>query len=320
VTRAVSKQVLNPRPVDLNEIVRGVERLLRRVIGEDVELSTSLAAVAPVVLADAGQIEQVLMNLATNARDAMPAGGILSIATERVEVDDAYVSAHGGGRPGAYARLSVSDTGMGMDPETRRKAFEPFFTTKAHGKGTGLGLSIVHGIVNQHGGSIDVYSEPGKGTSFKILLPLVSAAVEAPPVRAPAALAGGTETVLVAEDDAIVRGMIGTTLRGRGYRVLEAVDGADALEQWAEHRAEIDLLVLDVVMPKKSGREVYDAVVAASPGTPTLFLSGYTADIIHKKGIFDEGLQFLPKPLGPNDLLTRVREILDAARPCARAR
>jgi PAS domain S-box-containing protein len=309
------KQVINPKPVDLNVVVRGIEGLLRRVIGEDVELSTELAPAPLVVMADTGQLEQVLMNLATNARDAMPGGGILSIATRAFELDDRYVAAHGWGTPGPHAVLSVSDTGMGMSAATRRKVFEPFFTTKEKGKGTGLGLSIVYGIVKQHGGAVDVYSEPGKGTSFKILLPEIAASpVAAPARRGTAPVATGTETILVAEDDAIVRTMIATVLRGAGYRVIEAVDGDDALQKWAGQAAPIDLLVLDVVMPKRSGREVYDEVVAARPGMPTLFLSGYTADIIHKKGIFDEGLQFLAKPLGPSELLTRVREILDAAR------
>jgi PAS domain S-box-containing protein len=309
------KQVLNPRPVDLNEVVRGIEQLLRRVIGEDVELSTELAGEPLVTLADTGQLEQVLMNLATNARDAMPHGGTLSIATRPFDLDERYAAAHGWGTPGPHAVLSVSDTGVGMDEATRQKAFEPFFTTKEKGKGTGLGLSIVYGIVKQHGGAVDVYSEPGKGTSFKILLPRTAgptagarpAHVEAPP-------ATGTETILLAEDDAIVRGLIATVLRGSGYHVIEAVDGADALAQWTAHGAGIDLLLLDVVMPKRSGREVYDAVATARPGTPALFLSGYTADIIHKKGLFDEGLQFLAKPLAPSELLTRVRTILDAAK------
>jgi nitrogen-specific signal transduction histidine kinase/ActR/RegA family two-component response regulator len=309
------KQVLNPKPVDLNDVVRGIQQLLRRVIGEDVELSTELAAEPLVALADTGQLEQVLMNLATNARDAMPRGGFLSIATRPFDLDERYVAAHGWGTPGRYVVLSVSDTGLGMDEPTRQKAFEPFFTTKEKGKGTGLGLSIVYGIVKQHGGAIDVYSEPGKGTSFKILLPRVAApAATASAGRVDAPPAHGTETILLAEDDAIVRTMIATVLRGSGYRVLEAVDGADALEQWAAQPSAIDMLVLDVVMPKRSGREVHDAVIAARPGTPALFLSGYTADIIHKKGIFDEGLEFLAKPLAPSELLTRIRGILDAAK------
>ena len=309
------KQVINAKPVDLGDVVRGIEPLLRRVIGEDVELSTALAPEPLVVMADTGQLEQVLMNLATNARDAMPGGGVLSIATRPLELDEGYVAAHGSGTPGPHAVVSVSDTGIGMDEATRKKVFEPFFTTKEKGKGTGLGLSIVYGIVKQHGGAVDVYSEPGKGTSFKIVLPRVAGpAVASRAGRVAARAAAGSETILLAEDDAIVRTMIATVLRGSGYRVVEAVDGADALDKWAAHGPAIDLLVLDVVMPKRCGREVYDAVSAARPGMPTLFLSGYTADIIHKKGIFDEGLQFLAKPLGPSELLTRVRGILDAAR------
>jgi PAS domain S-box-containing protein len=305
------RQVIHSKPIDLNEVVRSVEKLLRRVIGEDVEVSTALAEHPVVVMGDAGQLEQVLMNLATNARDAMPEGGVLSIATEIVEVDEGYVEAHGGGRAGRHARLSVSDDGVGMDEATRRKAFEPFFTSKAPGKGTGLGLAIVYGIVKQHGGSVDLYSEPGQGTTVKILLPVVDRPVEPARPEVVERPAGGTETILLAEDDPIVRKMLCGVLRGQGYRIIEAFDGQDALERFAAHRGELAMLILDVVMPRKSGREVYDAVKAQRPDVRVLFLSGYTADIIHKKGIFDEGLQFVSKPVSPLALLRRVRGILD---------
>jgi nitrogen-specific signal transduction histidine kinase/CheY-like chemotaxis protein len=303
------KQALDPKPVELNDIVNRVEKLLRRLIGADVELITTLAEKPLRLFADEGQLEQVFMNLATNARDAMPEGGSLIITTE--EKREEYYSFHGLIKPGNYALIKVSDTGCGMDEQTRAKIFEPFFTTKELGRGTGLGLAIVYGIVKQHNGFINVYSEPGRGTSFIIHLPLISeliapadAEVEPPP-------RGGTETILFTEDDAIVRTMTGSFLRDFGYCVIAAVDGEDALEKFAEHEQEIDLLILDVMMPKKNGGEVYKAVKALRPDIDVLFVSGYAADIIRQKGILEEDIQFISKPVSPADLLRKIREILD---------
>jgi PAS domain S-box-containing protein len=305
------KQVIRPRPVDLNTIVKSVGKLLQRLIGEDIELTTVYDEHNLIAMADPGQIEQVLMNLATNARDAMPGGGALTITTEEIHLNEDFINAHAFGKPGLYAQISVSDTGSGMDEQTREKIFEPFFTTKALGKGTGLGLAIVYGIVKQHEGSITVYSEPGKGTTFKVYLPLIAA----PEIETRGAVAprpqGGTETILLAEDDTVVRDLTKTILAEFGYRVIEAVDGEDAIEKYARRGKEIDLLIVDVVMPKKSGREVYDAVKSTRPDANVLFISGYTADIIHKKGIFEEGIEFISKPVSPFDLLRKIRTILD---------
>lgn len=305
------RQVINPKPVDVNDIVKRVEALLRRLIGEDVELAMQPAERGLIVMADAGQIEQVLMNLATNARDAMPDGGMLTIATQELDLQEDFISAHGFGRPGKYVLISVSDTGAGMDERTREKIFEPFFTTKEVGKGTGLGLSIVYGIVKQHDGVINVYSEQGKGTTFKIYLPLIAEAAERPFAETTAPPRKGTETILLAEDDRDVRNLTGTILRDFGYRVIEAVDGQDAVDKFAEHAKEIDLLLLDVIMPRKSGKDVYEAVKAVRPDAKVLFISGYAADIIRRKGVFEEGVHFVSKPVSPFELLRKLREILD---------
>ncbi|TNF28382.1 MAG: PAS domain S-box protein [Deltaproteobacteria bacterium] len=308
------KQVINPKPVDLRDIVRNVEKLLRRVIGEDIDLTTTLRGGDMMVMADSGQVEQVLMNLATNARDAMPEGGSLSIGVRAATFasdDDVPIADM---PPGRYAELTVTDSGGGMSETTRAKAFEPFFTTKDVGRGTGLGLAIVFGIVKQHGGYIDVQSELGEGTTFKVFFPVIDVVAEEaraevlpPPPR-------GRETVLLAEDDAKVRTLLRTLLARYGYRVIDAADGAEALSAFTDHANAVDVLILDVVLPKLSGRDVYDAIKAQRPDIPALFISGYTADIIHKKGILDEGLHFVAKPLDPFALLRRLRLILDAPR------
>jgi len=252
------KQVISPKPVDINKVIKKVEALLIRVIGEDIELRTILAHRDLVVMADAGQIEQVLMNLAANARSAMPDGGILSIGTEALELDDAFTKAHGYGIPGLYALVSVTDTGHGMDEKTKERIFEPFFTTREVGKGTGLGLAMVYGIIKQHEGYITTYSELGRGTTFKIYLPLIQAEAElTEPVRPAAAGSGppkGRETVLLAEDDSEVRKITRNILEGSGYRVIEAVDGEDAINKFLLNKDEIQLLIFDVIMPKKSGK------------------------------------------------------------------
>jgi two-component system, NtrC family, sensor kinase len=306
------KQTISLKSIDLNEIIRKVDHFLHRIIGEDIELKSSIAGTELTVMADSGQIEQVLMNLATNARDAMPQGGLLAINSEATRFSDADVKFGEIERAGMYARISVSDTGHGMDKATLEKIFEPFFTTKEVGKGTGLGLAIVYGIIKQHGGTIRVYSEPGQGTTFKIYLPLLQSATEKledvllPPPR------GGNETILFVEDNATVRESIKVILEEAGYNVIEAADGEDALAEFNRHRDKIMLLLSDVIMPKMNGKEVYDAIRGIRQDIKALFISGYTADIITSKGLLDEGLHLMYKPPDPDALKRKIREILDS--------
>lgn len=309
------KQVISPKPVDLNKVIKKVEALLMRVIGEDIELRTVLTHRDLTVMADVGQIEQVLMNLAANARSAMPDGGILSIGTEALELDDEFTKAHGYGISGPYALVSVTDTGHGMDEKTKERIFEPFFTTREVGKGTGLGLAMVYGIIKQHEGYINTYSELGKGTTFKIYLPLIQVKAEVTePVKPALARSGppkGSETILLAEDDSEVRKITRNILEGSGYKVIEAVDGEEAINKFMLNKDEIQLLIFDVIMPRKSGKEAYEEVKKIAPGVKALFTSGYTADIIHRKGVLEEGLNFIPKPVAPDNLLKKMREVLD---------
>jgi two-component system cell cycle sensor histidine kinase/response regulator CckA len=305
------KQVLNIKPTELNSVVRNVEKLLLRLIGEDVDLSTQLAGEDLIVMADAGQIEQVLMNLATNARDAMPEGGALTISTAVIELGADFAGTLGYGKPGEHALISVSDTGCGMDAQTREKLFEPFFTTKKPGKGTGLGLAIVYGIIKQHYGNITVYSEPGKGSTFKIYLPLIAPQTEDVHAEAEPLPRGGTETILLAEDDRTVREMITSVLTHSGYRVINAADGQEAIGRFTEHADDIDLVVLDVIMPKKDGRDVYDAITPIKPDVVVLFISGYAADILQRKGIYGDGIEFVSKPVSPREILRKIRYLLD---------
>ena len=306
------KQPINLQSVDLNAVVRRVEKLITRLIGEDIDIKIVLNDAVLTIRVDLGQIEQVLMNLATNARDAMPQGGILAIETGIMELDHEYVRAHGYGKVGRYALLSVTDTGVGMDKKTQHRIFEPFFTTKEVGKGTGLGLAIVYGIVKQHNGYINVYSEPGKGTTFKLYLPLIAAEIEAASPLQDKMPEGGRATILVAEDDDSVRNLTRSVLEGFGYTVITAVDGEDALAKFSEHQERIDLLLLDVIMPKRNGRMAFDEIQKIRPGTKVLFTSGYSAEVIHDKGVTDS-LNFISKPVSPRDLLRKVKEILDAA-------
>ena len=305
------KQIINPRPVNINQIVGRVGKLLTRLIGEDVRLDIRLGQEDLVVIADSGQIEQVLMNLATNARDSMPDGGTLHIETNRIELDDRFIAAHNYGKPGAYAVIAMTDSGSGMDAKTAERIFEPFFTTKEMGRGTGLGLSMVYGIVKQHEGYVNVYTEPGKGSTFKCYLPLASARVSDQSMQRPGPLKGGSETILLAEDDDALRRLARTVLEEFGYRIIEAVDGEDAIEKFKQHHKSIQLLLLDVIMPKKNGREVYEEAKKLVPGIRTLFVSGYTADIVHKRGILDEGQAFIAKPVSPSELLKKIREVLE---------
>jgi PAS domain S-box-containing protein len=305
------KQIMSPKETDLNELIRGMEMLLKSLIGEDVEFRTCFADMHLMAMVDRGQIEQVLLNLCANARDAMPHGGLLAIGTDVLELDEKGIRTYDLDQSGRYALIAVTDTGHGMEETTRVRIFEPFYTTKEIGKGTGLGLSIVYGIIRQHGGNINVYSEPGKGTTFKIFLPLILSQMETARKERGVTPRGGSEAILVAEDDDAVRTLTSHILREAGYSVIEAVDGDDAINKFMGSRDSINLAMLDVVMPKKSGKEVSDAIRKIKSGIRVLLTSGYTADIINTKGITEEGLDFISKPITPNNLLKKVREILD---------
>jgi two-component system cell cycle sensor histidine kinase/response regulator CckA len=309
------QQILAPQVLVPNAVVADAERMLRRLIGEDVRLTATLAPDLGAVRADPGQLEQVVMNLAVNSRDAMPTGGRLTIETRNVELDEAYARTHPDARPGGYVLLSVSDTGTGMRPEVMARVFEPFFTTKEKGKGTGLGLATVLGIVRQSGGHVAVYSEVGIGTTVKIYLPRVEAAAGGGShVRSGLrALPRGRETILLVEDDDAVRQLARHVLTLLGYTVLDAAGGADALRVVDGHAGAIDLLVTDVVMPGMSGRQVADRLAGIRPETGVLFVSGYTDDAVVRHGILEERVHFLPKPYSPSALAAKVRDILDAS-------
>jgi two-component system, cell cycle sensor histidine kinase and response regulator CckA len=307
------KQAINPRAVEANGIVRSAEQLILTFIGEDIELTTDLSDKPLTVLADAAQIEQVLINLVSNARDAMPEGGLLTIVTRPVEIEDEFIRVHGYGKAGAYALITVADTGVGMDTETRERIFEPFFTTKETGKGTGLGLSIVYGIIKQHSGYINVYSEPGKGSSFNVYLPLIrdrSEAEETKPPQEPAE--GGRETILLAEDDTALRQLTKFVLEKYGYTVIEAIDGEDAVEKFMKNKDRIDLLLFDVVMPKKNGEEAFEEIRKVKADIRVIFSSGYPGDIVCKKVKIGENMELISKPVLPTVLMKKIREILAA--------
>jgi two-component system cell cycle sensor histidine kinase/response regulator CckA len=307
------RQILQLRVVDLNALVTNLDKMLQRVLSEDIELKAALSPNLGGVKADQCQIEQVLMNLAVNARDAMPDGGKLTIETANVELDDAYARERISVKPGPYVLLAVSDTGCGMDAETQKRIFEPFFTTKEPGKGTGLGLSTVYGIVKQSGGYVWVYSEPSQGTTFKIYLPRVDERVETvEPVRLPVEMLRGTETVLLVEDDAGVRALARGVLKSGGYTLLEASNGVEALRVAEQHDDTIHLLVSDVVMSGMSGRQLGVHLVAMHPTVKTLYMSGYADSTIVHDSILEPGLAFLQKPFMPDALLRKVREVLDA--------
>jgi signal transduction histidine kinase/ActR/RegA family two-component response regulator len=306
------QQLLTPKIVDLNALVDNVGRMLGRLVGEQIELAFVPGANLGLVKVDPGQLEQVVVNLVVNARDAMPNGGKLTIATSNVELDETYAAEHLAVVPGPYVMLSVSDTGIGMDRKTQDRLFEPFFTTKAPGQGSGLGLSTVFGIVKQSHGSVWVYSEPGHGTTFKIYLPRtdrdsVRPVQTAPPQR-------GTETILLVEDEAQVRAIVKRTLERGGYAVLSASGPEEALRLCETSLLQIDLLLTDVVMPQMNGRELAERVRVLRPAIKTLFMSGYTDDAILRHGVLDEGVPFLQKPVTPSNLTRKVRETLDARR------
>jgi PAS domain S-box-containing protein len=307
------KQVLQPKIFDLNDLVSNMDKMLRRMIGEDIQLVTLLSEDLGRVKVDPGQIEQVIFNLAINARDAMPKGGKLTIETSNVLLDENYARLHVGVTPGHYVMLSISDTGIGMTPEIKERIFEPFFTTKEKGKGTGLGLSTVYGIVKQSGGNIWVYSEPGQGTTFKIYLPTIEEITDVLEAKVvPTKSLQGSETILLAEDEEAVKKFASMTLQSYGYKVLEAANGEEALRVVQEQPPGfIRLMLTDVVMPGMSGRELANSLQLLQPEMKVLYMSGYTDNAIVHHGVLDPGMAYIQKPFTPDGLASKVREILD---------
>ncbi|HEY1338500.1 MAG TPA: ATP-binding protein [Bryobacteraceae bacterium] len=305
------RQVLQPKVLDVNKLVSSLGTMLQRLIGEDIDLRLMLRPELGRVSADPGQIEQVLMNLVVNARDAMPKGGTLTVETANVNLDDAYAGRHIAVRPGAYILLAVSDTGGGMDEATRARLFEPFFTIKGAGKGTGLGLSTVFGIIKQSGGSVEVYSEPGRGTSVKVYLPRIDQPVSVESEVRSMAAARGTETILLVEDDEMVRNLVRETLEREGYTILDAPGPLEARRMAEAHKGRIHLTITDVVMPKVSGRELAEGLLKRRPDMKVLYMSGYTDSAIVNSGLLQKEVSFLQKPFTPGALSAKVREVLD---------
>jgi len=303
------QQVIEPRIVDLNQVIRDTTELLRRLIGDNIDFSIKLHPELGKVRCDASQIEQVVMNLVINAHDAMPTGGSLSIETKNVVFDETYCSRVPDAAPGPHVMMSISDTGIGMDEKTQTRIFEPFFTTKEQGKGTGLGLATVYGIVKQAGGHIFVYSEPGHGTTFKVYLPECMQRESAKPART-ASPKGTGETILIVEDTDYIRDLIQEILSSHGYKVLIAKDGEDALRICRGFQEPINLLLTDVVMPRMNGRDLADQVVRTRSGIKVLFMSGYTRNVIIHHGIVDEGVNYLEKPFTPTALIAKIHSVL----------
>jgi two-component system, cell cycle sensor histidine kinase and response regulator CckA len=300
--------------IDLNQILMNMDTMLRRLIGEDIEVLTVPAPNLGAVRADPGQIEQIIMNLALNARDAMPQGGKLTLETENVRLDESYAQSHQPLPTGSYVMLAISDTGIGMSPETQAHIFEPFFTTKDVGKGTGLGLSTVYGIVKQSGGYIWAYSELDKGATFKIFLPRLNQPAEVLETeRQVSGAKQGTETLLLVEDDPQLRQLSSSVLAQCGYKVLTAANPAEGLALCRSNHNDIRLLVTDVVMPGMNGRQLAEEVVRTCPKVRVLYISGYTSNAIVHYGVLDSGLWFLPKPYSLSGLVAKVREVLDSA-------
>ncbi|AJE02969.1 histidine kinase [Geobacter pickeringii] len=304
------KQVINPKPANLNDIVKSIEKLLARLISEDIDFRLVLVDEPLICQVDTGQIDQILINLVTNARDAMPGGGSLTITTGSEYLDEDFFSPIEKGKPGRYGVISIADSGMGMDEQTKERIFDPFFTTKEVGKGTGLGLSMAYGIIKQHEGFVAVESFPDEGTTFRVYLPLVQTAATADSPERLHVQRGNRETILVAEDDKAVRKLARHVLERSGYEVIEAVDGTEAVRRFQEYANRIDMVLLDVVMPKKNGQAAYEEMKLANPNLRALYISGYTQDIINRKGVLDEGINFIAKPVKPDELLAKVQEVL----------
>jgi len=313
------KSILSPRVIDLNDVMMNIDTMLRRLIGEDIEILTVPGRDLGTVKADPGEVEQVIMNLVVNARDAMPSGGKLTLETDNAELDEAYARDHRPLQPGRYVMLAVSDTGIGMTADTQAHIFEPFFTTKEVGKGTGLGLSTVYGIVKQSGGYVWVYSEPGQGTTFKIYFPRIDQPAEGVGAeKKPAGVQRGTETILLVEDDEQLRQLVASVLGESGYKVLAAAGTAEGLALCRSNHHDIRLLVTDVILPGMNGRQLAEQVKQISPHTRVLYISGYTSNAIVHYGVLDPGLWFLPKPFSLSALVVKVREVLDAEAPEAK--
>jgi len=309
------QEVFVPKVIDLNQVIGGMEKMLGHLLGADVEMTLLPAVRLGKVKADPAQVEQIVMNLVVNARDAMPRGGKLTLQTNNTELDEHYASEHLGVTAGAHVMLAVTDTGLGMDKETQAQIFEPYFTTKERGKGTGLGLSIVFGIVKQSGGHLWVYSEPGKGTTFKVYFPRTDAKAETISSQPPALEGGrGPETILLVEDDEQVRAVTRGILRRGGYTVLEAPGAGEALLVVEQYGAKIHLLVTDVVLPRMSGPQLVERIRPSRPDIKVLFMSGYTGEAIVQHGILDSGVTFLQKPITPDALARKVREALGRMR------
>jgi len=305
------KQILEPKVLDLNVVVRDMHKMLTRLIGENIDLATRQATDLGIVKADPCQVEQIIMNLVVNARDAMPRGGKVTIETANITISETDAMKHVSVKPGPYVMLAVSDTGTGIDEETQARIFEPFFTTKEVGKGTGLGLSTVYGIVKQSGGNIWVYSEPGVGTVFKVYLPRIEAAERSAKPILETTIFHGSETILVVEDEDVVRGLTRRILAEAGYNVLDTRSGEEAIRLCRDYRGPIDLLLTDVVMPEISGREVAGAVQELRPDTRVLFMSGYTDEAIVRHGVLDANVEFIQKPFTWARLGKKVRDVLD---------
>jgi PAS domain S-box-containing protein len=306
------KQPVNLSPIDLNTTMAGIEKLLTKLLTEDIELTVNPAQKELIIMADNHQIEQVIMNLVANARDAMPEGGKLCISTYDKQLDSSFQKTYGCGKPGKYGVISVSDNGMGMDKQTKQRIFEPFFTTKEVGKGTGLGLATVYGIIQQHNGYITVDTVPGQGATFNIYIPLNKTKIRhIEEEELPFLLRKGSETILIAEDDTEVRKLHKNILEEYNYTVIVAEDGLDAIEKFITFQDTISLAILDVVVPRKNGKEVYEEIKKIKPHVQVLFTSGHTTDVINTKGILNNGADFIAKPMKTDMLLKRIREILD---------
>ncbi len=309
------KQIIDPRILNLNDVVAHVRKMLQRVLGEDIDLQMSAAPELASVTVDAGQVEQILVNLAVNARDAMPEGGTLTLETANVHLDEEYARRHAGVQPGDYVMLAVSDSGAGMSESVKAHLFEPFFTTKEPGKGTGLGLAMVYGAVKQNGGNVEVYSELGHGTTFKIYLPQAKAGGEATRPEARAGLPRGTETIVLVEDDELVRALAVLLLERQGYTVHAFPDGASAIDAVTTMTGPLHLLLTDVIMPGMNGRVLAEQITALRPTIKVLYASGYTANVIAHHGVLKAGIEFLAKPYSMSMLAGRVREVLDTPTP-----